>query len=421
MKYEKRGIGIPMQSFSRLTIRQLCVAAACALMGACSYLPPEIVPVQPDSAPAKLLGITDLAPESNQWRILFIHGMGLATECEADNLLIHLTKVLQVNQEPIGIDPVPSPCVFALPKATQIRVKNAHHTALLYHYYFAGDNRQVSFMYLRWSTLTEVPKETLIEPSFVSPPVEPYPHVHRAILSDTIKDFEDNYLSDVLLYAGKYRDVLRPAVQQGLCIFVGGTPNPDNPRVCPDAKPNIPTAIITHSMGAYMLMDALNDIYRRPGLGFVPEKKNAAVAVGCYLNQVYFLANQLKMLDLTTRRFEEQQSSEVFNNFRSNWDLIQTTERCPEHDRSSRQVLAISDPNDILSWQVTKSDINTPKITVANIYLGTTGEVFGFDHTPIFGVAALPDKAHTNYLVDDDVMDIVACGMTGATINHCSP
>jgi hypothetical protein len=82
--------------------------------------------------------------------------------------------------------------------------------------------------------------------------------------------------------------------------------------------------------------------------------------------------------------------------------------------------LAISDPNDILSWEVTKTEFAFPRITVANIYLGTTGEIFGLSGAPIWGVAASPFTAHTNYLLDDDVMDIIACGMTGATINRCT-
>ena len=39
---------------------------------------------------------------------------------------------------------------------------------------------------------------------------------------------------------------------------------------------------------------------------------------------------------------------------------------------------------------------------------------------PIWGVAASPFSAHLNYLQDDDVADIISCGMTGATINRCA-
>lgn len=57
---------------------------------------------------------------------------------------------------------------------------------------------------------------------------------------------------------------------------------------------------------------------------------------------------------------------------------------------------------------------------MANIYLGTAGEFFGLSRVPIWGLAASPVAAHTNYLQDDDVMDIIVCGMTGSAINRCT-
>ena len=165
----------------------------------------------------------------------------------------------------------------------------------------------------------------------------------------------------------------------------------------------------------------MNDIYHPPSRT-VTEQRSAAVKVGSYLNQIFMLTNQLKMLDLTTRTSEEQ-SSEVMKRFRGNWDAIQSKQKRPEHELPQRQILAISDPNDILSWEVTKgetSDFERRHATIANIYLGTTGEIFGLDRIPIWQVAASPISAHTNYLSNDDVMDIVACGMTGPIINRCS-
>jgi len=81
-------------------IRRLCVISICALIAACSYLPPEIVPVKQTEAPPTLRGINNLVQELgfDQIRILFIHGMGPPDRCEADGLLLHLTKALEVRQ-----------------------------------------------------------------------------------------------------------------------------------------------------------------------------------------------------------------------------------------------------------------------------------------------------------------------------------
>ena len=205
----------------------LCMLCLCALT-ACYYQPPEIVAVQPPDPPAKLMGITDLplAPDSERIRILFIHGMGEHGPCDADTLLFHLSKALGVRQQiPVKIDTDDQgqPCPhFLVPAPTPVPAPNAHDTGLLYRFNLAGIDRQVTFVYLRWSKLTDQLKETLDERG----------HPHRAILNNWAKDFEQQNLSDVVLYGGLYRDVLRPVIERALCMFVEGTPDQTNPRIC---------------------------------------------------------------------------------------------------------------------------------------------------------------------------------------------
>jgi hypothetical protein len=374
-------------------------------------MPPVIIPVEPKTAPDMLKGVVDLpqVPGSDRIRILFIHGMGTQPGCYADTLLLHLTKALRTPLQILPPDGTIEPCPnFALPKPIPIPAPDAEHTALLYRYDFTGGGRQLTFMYLRWSTLTMTPKDTLAEPD----------HPDRAILSDLVKSFEQDYLADVVLYGGQYRDVIRPAMERALCRFVDGVPDQSDPRLCDGGEANIPTAIITHSLAGYMLMDAMSDIYNPVSSSRVPDKRSAAFKVGSFLNQIFMLANQLKMLDLSTRT-DEEQTSRVADRFRATWDAVHVARPETEGKRPSRQILAISDPNDILSWEITRNEIRQPGVTVANVYLGTTGELFGFYHLPIWQLAASPVSAHTNYLQDDDVMDIIACGMTGPAINRC--
>jgi hypothetical protein len=224
------------------------------------------------------------------------------------------------------------------------------------------------------------------------------------------KQFEQDNLADVVLYGGEYRDVLRPVMERALCVFVGGTPDQINPRICTAGDANVPTATITHSLTGYMLMDAMSDIYHPLATETVPEERSAAVKVGHYLDQIFMLANQT--------RTSETQTPQIVRRFGATWDVVHSTRRRTTHELSSRQVLAVSDPNDILSWEVTKNEFEIPRVTVANIYLGTPGQFLGLPRLPIWGLAASPVAAHTNYLQDDDVMDIIVCGMTGSTINR---
>jgi hypothetical protein len=393
-------------------VRRFCAIGAVATIGGCSYLPPTIVPIAPDPTPDRLEGVADIDPNAKTIRILFIHGIGEHDACDPDTLLIHLTKALQVEQQPPDRIDETATCAshFVIPEPLPIDAPGATSKALMYFYTFRSATRTVKFAFLRWSPLTESIKATaLTEPGLP----------HHAWLADVAKTFEQNNLADVVLYGGKYREVIRPAIERGLCHFVGGVPDPNNPRLCVGGAGDTPTAIVTHSLGGYMLMDAMSDIYAKNASGAVAEEHSAAEKVGRYLNQIFMLANQLKLLDLTTRT-QEQSGSQVVRNFRTAWNAAHNRQPTAGAVGKRRQMIAVSDPNDILSWQVTSMEFNRPEFTIANVYLGTTGEFLGLYHAPIIPIAASPVAAHENYLKDDDVMDIIACGMTGATINRCT-
>jgi len=389
------------------TLSRLFAVGLGASAGACYYLPPEVVPSSTTAVVNKIEGITEL-PNAQTIRILFIHGIGEHNACDPDTLLLHLSKALQVRQSPPSALDDKADCQshFAIPKPTPM--SGAADAALLYKYDFLGNSRHLKFSFLLWSPLTQKLKETLDEPQLP----------HHALLASLAKEFEQDNLADVVLYGGRYREVIRPQVEKALCDFIGGVPG-DDPRICDNGTGDIPTAIVTHSLGGYMLMDAMADIYKRPRNRAEREARNAAEKVGRELNLIFMLANQLKMLDLSTKK-SEGGASEVVEGFRASWKAARRWGAKGEPE-AKRQLVAISDPNDILSWEVTDTEFNRPEFTVANVYLGTTGEFFGLYRAPIAPIAALPDRAHLNYLKDDDVMDIIVCGMTGNTINRCAP
>jgi len=403
---------MPARFFLGLS-RRLGALGVLLSIGGCYYLPPTIVPVNPDPAPAKIDGVVDIAPNPQTIRILFIHGIGEHDACDPDTLLLHLTKALQVQQkQPDQIDATAN-CAshFAVPAPRAISAPGATSKALMYSYEFQNPaaGRTVKFAFLRWSPLTdEIKKDDMPEPGLP----------HHALVADYAKSFEQNNLVDVVLYGGKYREVIRPAIEQGLCYFVDGVPDRADPRLCDGGKGDVPTAIVTHSLGGYMLMDAMGDIYSRGAGRTAPISHSAAEKVGRYLDQIFMLANQLKLLDLTTRT-SEQNPPALVHNFRAAWHGAHETQARTGQSMRRRQLIAVSDPNDILSWQVTTMEFDRPEFTVANVYLGTAGEFFGLYRAPIIPIAASPIDAHENYLKDDDVMDIIACGMTGASINRC--
>ena len=126
--------------------------------------------------------------------------------------------------------------------------------ALLYTYNFAPrptDPPTLKVSYLLWAPLTAQVKCGLEQEDGSAP--------QKQAFAAIAKDFIDDKLADALLHAGSYRKkVIRPSVQGALCKVTEGTWDPDRRKCAPGAYHD-PTVIITHSLGGYMLMDAIQD------------------------------------------------------------------------------------------------------------------------------------------------------------------
>ncbi|HUA51916.1 MAG TPA: hypothetical protein VMB81_07115 [Candidatus Sulfotelmatobacter sp.] len=404
-------------------------AALCLLLTGC-LAPPSVVSVPPSDTPINLSGILPpgSAPEANDpIRILFIHGIGAdATNyCLPVPLMLHLAKVLGAQPQtatPPWMPPKGSASVCSgvpVPEPIQIRVTGAPDPALLFHYRLDGDGgkRTVDFWFLLWAPLTQTWKET--------PSVMEDGHPPWAVATELAKGFMQTHLTDVVLYGGTYRAVMRPSVEAALCYVVGGQPDPADPnyRDCDGGTAAKRTVVITHSMGGYMLFDAVADLkaHHSPGMGTAApasHPRDASAKLLSSTDQVFMLANQLALLDLTTATAfpsapgDDPAHVKPLRAFADRWKEVHDAD--PTRPRRGRQIVAISDPNDLLSFVVTAGAIDVSGgTTVANVYLGTAPDWFG--------LFASPASAHNNYLTDTDVMDIIACGMSGNRILRCTP
>jgi hypothetical protein len=406
------------------TRRALWLCLGLALQGCLAS--PSVVPANSGPPPPKLDGILSQAStaKAGSIRIFLTHGMGNVgseqdTDCALASLVAGLAEVLRVSETPPA--QVKLICgSIAIPRPQTIAVAGTNLTAELYTLDFQGNDngRHVRFSYLLWATLTNPIKPTLNEDG----------HPSWAALTSFSKSFFQTRLSDVVLYGGTYRQVLRAAVEKALCMFVGGKPDAADATRCEGGTADEETVLITHSLGGYMLFDAIADLKAAHA---AKEKElrtasptNAAAKVLTRTQLVFMLANQLALLDLTTLTQwpppavtsatgssgrEEPESHGMLMAFQQHWSSYHTTP-------IPRQIVAISDPNDILSYLVTANDVSASDpgsaTVVANVYVGVARDWFG--------LFALPTDAHLNYLTSPKVRDIIACGMTGDTINPCS-
>lgn len=388
-----------------------------------------------------------LEPESRRLRILIIHGMGTTSPDNFNGFISSLANRLRLHQIAPPPSPVfpkqclePSPAAAGLirPPPITIDVDNApiKDRARLYTYDFGlgvtptpDELPILSISFLLWSPLTSAVKcDALAENG--APP--------RQLFAGAAKDFIDDYLADVALYAGSYREAaMRPSIEKGLCYFIGGSPS-DNGVGCRHKTYHDPTAIITHSLGSYMLMDALHDQLTR---GQPPGGLNRFSAAAQVLQRtqfVYMMANQLALLDLTTltsypqsATAEAQKQSlapdvrgfaSMLNTFAREWSELKLRSpvrmqaQIQNAEPENRQIIAFSDPNDILSWLVQTHNLDLPedKVFLANVY--TANNEFAIP--PLFSD---PAGAHTGYFDNRTVLELMVCGMQDGAIGSCLP
>ena len=156
---------------------------------------------------------------------------------------------------------------------------------------------------------------------------------------------------------------MRPSIQAGLCLMIDGHPSPDG-KTCASPDYNQKTVIITHSLGGYMLMDAIDDELRREE-GGAAHGSSAAHKILENTQFIYMMANQLALLDLSTlggyrvRVDGAPTGGEVRRNFSQRWSAIKLKSPVPSSEPApdetpgvKRQIVAFTDPNDILSWRL---------------------------------------------------------------------
>ena len=463
-----RPVARPARSNSLTCARARLVLCALTLVlsSGCSSLPTTVPP-----SDNTFFGINSLFADSadnlgkeeapTRLRVLIMHGMGTTGPHDFDEFISALANRLRLVQIPPGDsrsfprqcgEPTPpaSTLVARPPQIISIDGVPEDSAARLYTYDFSASASSatpnaptvLSISFLLWSPLTATIKCNNLEERGAP---------NRQAFANAAKQFIDDKLADVALYSGSYRDtVIRPSVEAGLCYFIGGAPS-KNGKECSHGNYKDPTVLITHSLGGYMMMDAIDDELNREKS---PSRLNAESAARKIIEKtqfIYMMANQLALLDLTSLSSYKYPSTtnqqflglrsggpasgfgRMLRKFTQNWSNIRLQFRLRAHldlngsaetTDQTRQIVAFSDPNDILSWLVDTQNLgqplseasraNTSKLFLTNVYMSNKE----------FSVPSLfsdPVKAHTGYFENQTVLELLVCGMNKGAVGSCLP
>jgi ABC-type amino acid transport substrate-binding protein len=210
------------------------------------------------------------------------------------------------------------------------------------------------------------------------------------------KNLMNERLADPVLYLGLYGAPIRTAVKQSICIAMGGSLTTVNAKErCADLSVPEDTglAIVTRSLGSKITFDAISELRG--------DDPAAAEQLAAKTTGVYFLANQLPLLELAeegrSRVFDLSAVSTVLQNF------VALRARRADAVAPTIEFVAISDPNDLLSYALPPTKIDGAHLVNVSARIGRE---FGL------GIVANPLQAHTGHTDNAQVRGLLINGYT---------
>lgn len=267
-------------------------------------------------------------------------------------------------------------------------------------------------------------------------PAGPYPF-SRQVLNKSIKEpVLDLSLSDAMLYVGPYGVKIEHGVAEMLCRLLSDK-SYDSKQQCQwsdvsDTATSSRFLFMTHSLGSRIVYDTLIDLAgqapTRVGKS-VFDDEEASVKVQKIIantSAVYMFANQLPLLGLANVPVTLR-SGDPSNNYLQIENLPDrtlkkaclrdsiaclatlkgTSAAAPGENPGRLDIVAFSDPNDLLSWPIPQwylKDTDTLNLQITNV---TLQNAFHW-----FGLLEWPESAHDNYMSNSTVWNVIKCGAT---------
>ena len=212
----------------------------------------------------------------------------------------------------------------------------------------------------------------------------------RARFNGVLKDgLLNDCLSDALIYQGDSRETIRQKMMAALDATFA-------------RQGRGPLILITESLGSKITFDALNAMLERSG---ADSRIQAARSAASRLVQVFMVANQLPILGLADQVAGDQQTVRLLppeDALQRFLTLRQSFARSAEKRFSELTLVALTDPNDLLSYRLLPSRYASPVVHVADVLVS--------NQRTYLGLLENPATAHTGYLDNPDVAFVIACG-----------
>lgn len=351
--------------------------------------------LEPSQRPFK--GISSLLAAAHPGRVLWTHGM-----CAHD--FDWVKRRIGLVNKALGSAGMPLPPPQPFDKAYTVNWR--FHTA-------RGD---LDAAFLVWSPLVQSYRDSVTYANFDAGALD------HASLNDKFKYLLNQCLVDAVVYSGKNGDPVRVAMIDAVCAALGGQSNAGDCNFVPGANiENV--AFVTESLGSKMLFDAIRKIWNDQ----CGSAARADLAERVRrISTIYMAANQVPLLDqgspippahacpgaATTRSLVLEPSST-----RAFFEIVsrsrQETTDTNMDALPSLDLIAFTDPNDILSYRLGASTPTVGGLNLINVIVSN-------DWT-FFGALERPDNAHCGYVDNPNVIRLMVEGHPGGPIPGLGP
>ncbi len=346
-----------------------------------------------------------LAAEHNQGgvtKVLMVHGIGTHLPGYSSRFRDSITTALGLNVK----DAVTKTITIASDQSA-----NAHDlgTLTITRHTDSAHARTLLFYELTWGGITAGQKQQLAYDS------ENNDGLKRAGINKTLKAFINSTVPDMLIYMGAGAPVITNAVKEATCWMLGNDWNDLPTQVTQrcDGWQGTTYAnlgrdrafFITHSLGSLITIDTIQSFAHQMA-EHADSAKVKAVRETLRARQftVFMLSNQLPLLQLGR---SPQMITERLDDYCGTG-----APRATQRILGALRVVAISDPNDILSYPVREDFARTVLdsrlcTNLVNVSLNVAAE------KDLFGATNFADPltAHTGYLEDERVLQLITEGV----------
>jgi hypothetical protein len=269
----------------------------------------------------------------------------------------------------------------------------------------------IELLFVVWSPLSRPVKDAILYDA--EPPAGSFPYA-RASLNRTLKEgLLNRCLADAVIYSGAAGAPIRQGMEQVVCELLRGRLEAGGSCGWPtDIKPP-PLVFVTESLGSKVLFDAVRRLRERAIEEPVEATRlEAAVA---QTRAIYMLANQVPLLDLADALTSvdpggpEAAPSPSRSSLAQFLTLVragrgQTAGGPEKSELSNIQLVAFTDPNDLLSYRLLPEQLGLEASAVRLV------NVIVSNAPTWFGIVERPDYAHQRYGRNEAVAELLTRG-----------